>query len=59
MHDPSIPPRQRQLFDLTPDERARLLTPDCRDHCRALLAQLLQAVLQTEAAGRKTHERQD
>jgi hypothetical protein len=56
MHDPTIPPRQRHLFDLAPDEGARLPGADCRDHCRALLVQLLQAALQTEAAERKAHE---
>jgi hypothetical protein len=59
MGHPKIPLRQRQFFDLTPDERARLVAPDRRDDCRALLVQLLQAALQTEAAERKTHERQD
>ena len=57
MDDPTNPPRQRQLFDLTPDERARLLTLDGRNHGRALLAQLIQAALQTEAAARNNHER--
>jgi hypothetical protein len=59
MHQPRIPPRQRQLFDLTPDECAQLLGPDRRDPCRALLVQLLQAARHAEAAERKTHERQD
>jgi hypothetical protein len=59
MRYPIIPIRQRQLFDLTPEERARLLASDHRDPCRALLVQMLQAILQTEAEERKTHERQD
>jgi hypothetical protein len=59
MPNPIIPIRQRQLFDPTPDEGARLLGPDRRDPCRALLVQLLQAALQTEAAERNRHERQD
>jgi hypothetical protein len=59
MRPPRTPLSQRQLFDLTPEERALLLTPDSRDSARALLVQLLQAVLQTEAKGRDNHERQD
>ena len=50
MRPPRTPLSQRQLFDLTPDSR---------DSARALLVQLLQAVLQTEAKGRDNHERQD
>jgi hypothetical protein len=59
MRQPIIPNRQLQLFDLTPDERAQLLAPDRREPCRALLIQLLQAVLQAEAAARTNQERQD
>ena len=59
MRQPISPSRQPQLFDLTPDERAQLLAPDRREPCRALLVQLLQAVLQAEAAARNHHERQD
>jgi hypothetical protein len=56
MDDPNRLPQQRQLFERTPEEQARLLAPDCREHCRALLSQLLQAALQTEAAERKSYE---
>jgi hypothetical protein len=59
MQTPKILLSQRQLFYLTPQERALLLTPDSRDSSRALLIQLLQSVLQTEARGRDDHERQD
>jgi hypothetical protein len=59
MLQPIIPTRQPQLFDLTPEERAQLLAPDRREPCRALLIQLLQAVVQAEANARDHHERQD